>query len=334
MKIKFIAVLFLVFLSGCGAGDKNLDSRSYEKTEMESEKGVSANKAATNSAAPSTRKGEESGGGGKSDDWGDKKISTAQVSSDQSNKSKVETAPTERKIIRNADLELEADAPEEAQQKITSIAENKGGFVVESQKRNSHTTVTTRDTVTMTVRVPAEKFNESLDEIRKVASRVIVETVKGQDVTEEFVDIEARLKAKKALESQFLEIMKQGKTVEDALNVQRELANVRGEIEQIEGRLRFLQNQTSLSTIKIRLQTPTASSPSSSGFFYQLGNSISSGFDFALKFILALVYFVIAILPFLLFIVLPIFLLLRYFWRRFKNRKIAKEIIKEETETE
>ena len=55
----------------------------------------------------------------------------------------------------------------------------------------------------MTIRVPAEKFNETLDEIRKTASRVIVETVKGQDVTEEFIDIEARLKTKKALKSNF-----------------------------------------------------------------------------------------------------------------------------------
>ncbi len=202
--------------------------------------------------------------------------------------------------------------------------------MIESTQRNSSSSVTTRDEVTMTVRVPAAKFNESLDEIRKASSRVIVETVKGQDVTEEFVDIEARLKTKKALEAQFLEIMKQGKTVADALSVQRELADVRGEIEQIEGRKRFLENQTSLSTIKVRLQTPTAYSPSSSGFFYQLGNAISSGFDFALKFILGLVYFVIAILPFLIFVVLPIYLLLRYFWRRLRARKTAREIVEEE----
>ncbi len=94
----------------------------------------------------------------------------------------------------------------------------------------------------MTIRVPSEKFDETLNEIRKNSNRVIVETVKGEDVTEEFIDIEARLKTKKALEEQFLEIMKRSNSVEEALNVQRELAEVRGEIEQIEGRKRFLEN--------------------------------------------------------------------------------------------
>ena len=77
----------------------------------------------------------------------------------------------------------------------------------------------------MKVRVPAEKFTETVEEIRKTAARVVVETVKGQDVTEEFVDIEARLKAKKQLEAQMMEIMKRAGSVEDALNVQKELVD-------------------------------------------------------------------------------------------------------------
>lgn len=314
MKTKFIVFSLLFFLTGCGAEAPSQRDATY-----------SANKPA--SSAPSDAKASEGG-------RGEKSAITTQVSLEQADKSKAETVPTERKIIRNADLSLEADSPEESQQKITAIAESKGGFVVESTQSSSSSTVKTRDVVTMTVRIPAAKFNESLDEIRKASNRVLVETVKGQDVTEEFVDIEARLKTKKALEEQFLEIMKQGKTVADALQVQRELANVRGEIEQIEGKKRFLENQSSLSTIKIRLQTPTTYSANSSGFFYQLGQAISSGFDFALNFILGLVTFLIAILPFVLFVVLPIYLLLRYFWRRLKARRAAKEIVEEEIKTE
>lgn len=315
MQTKFIALLILIFLTSCGAEAPKRSEVAYQN----------ANKsAAANSPAPS---GRNSGGGG------DQKASDVTI--DEADKSKTETVPAERKIIRNADLNLEANSPEESQQKITAIVESKGGFVIESTQSSSNSNVTTRDVVTMTTRVPAAKFNESLDEIRKTSNRVIVETISGQDVTEEFVDIEARLKTKKALEAQFLEIMKQGKTVADALQVQRELANVRGEIEQIEGRKRFLENQSSLSTIKIRLQTPAAYSPNSSGFFYQLKEAFSSGFNFALNFILGLVTFVIAILPFVLFVMLPIYLLLRYFWRRLRTRKVvAKEIVEEEIKTE
>ena len=332
MKIKFIALfLLLIFFTSCANREMASREAQIETDGVRKNSEYAANSAVPSATPVATDSSKNGGGGG----GGQQKApASAQVSLDQADKSQAETVPTERKIIRNADLSLEAALPEEAQQKISAIAESKGGFVVESQQSSSNSKVTIRDVVTMTVRVPAAKFNESLEEIRKVASRVIVETVKGQDVTEEFVDIEARLKTKKALEAQFLEIMKQGKTVEDALNVQRELANVRGEIEQIEGRKRFLENQSSLSTIKIRIQTPSTYSANSTGFFYQLGEAFSNGFDFALNFILGLVTFLIAILPFVIFIVLPIYLILRYFWRRFKIRKRAKEIVEEEIKSE
>ncbi|MEP7037434.1 MAG: DUF4349 domain-containing protein [Acidobacteriota bacterium] len=260
--------------------------------------------------------------------------SARKISLEQSEQSQNAPVVVERKIIRNADLTLEANSPEEAQQQISSIVDSKGGFVIESKQSSSDVQATTRDTVTMTLRVPAEKFDETLNEIRKTSSRVIVETVKGEDVTEEFIDIEARLKTKKALEEQFLEIMKRSNSVEDALNVQRELAEVRGEIEQIEGRKRFLENQASLSTIKISLQSPTAFSANSSGFFYQLKESVGNGYNAALNFILVLVTILIALLPFLLLVVLPIYLILRYFWRKREKRNLASEIARDEIKVE
>lgn len=305
MQKKLIIVLIFAFLTACGA--------------------ESASKSAQSDPTLTTRDASDGGGN---------KESKSEVSLEEADKSKTETAPVERKIIRNADLQLESFSPEEAQQKITTIAESKNGFVIESTQSSSSSEVKTRDVVTMTVRVPADKFNESLDEIRKTSSRVITETVTGQDVTEEFVDVEARLKAKKALEAQFLEIMKQGKTVEDALNVQRQLAEVRGEIERIEGRLRFLENQTSLSTIKIRVLAPTSYSPNSEGFFYQLKESFSSGFNFALNFVLGLITIIVAILPFLIIIVLPCFFIIRYFVKKNKKEKTAKEIVEEEIKGE
>jgi hypothetical protein len=256
------------------------------------------------------------------------------ISLEQSDQTQTARTAIERKIIRNADLVLEANAPEEAQNKITAIAESKGGFVIESSQSSSDAQATTRDTITMTIRVPTAKFNETLDEISKTSSRVIVETVKGQDVTEEFIDIEARVKTKKALEEQFLGIMKQSKSVEDALNVQRELADVRGEIEQIEGRKRFLENQSSLSTVKIKLQSPTAFSPNSSGFFYQFKQAVSTGFSGASSFILAFVTALIAFMPFLLFIVLPLYLVIRYFLKKNRKQKLAHEIAREEIKNE
>ena len=309
-KIKFAVVLLFVFLTACAN-----ESASYNSS-----------KTVSNTAMNAANTG--GGGGGREEPIAQK------ISLEDADKSQTMPIPVERKIIRNADLSLEANSPEETQQKIGAIAESKGGFVIESTQSSSDVKATTRDTVTMTIRVPAAKFNETLEEIRKAANRVIVETVKGQDVTEEFIDIEAQLKTKKALEEQFLEIMKRSNSVEDALNVQRELANVRGEIEKIEGRKRFLENQASLSTIKIKLQSPTAFSANSQGFFNQLKESIGNGFDAALSFILGLVTVLIALLPFFIFIVLPIYLVLRYLSRKRRKRNLASEIAREEIKVE
>ncbi len=322
-KTKILFVLLAAVLSGCA------------ETASKSSSKPAANSVSYSQTAPVTQNNEvaeklksvtNSGGGG-----GRTEQVSQQTSLDQIENSQTPPTAVTRKIVRNADLQLESDSPEQAQQKITAIAESKAGFVVESQQSSSDQRAgATRDIVTMTVRVPSEKFTETLEEIRKTASRVVVETIKSDDVTEEFIDIEAQLKAKKALEVQFLEIMKRANTVEDALDVQRQLADVRGEIEKIEGRKRFLENQASLSTIKIRLQTPTTFTENSTGFFERFKQAFGSGFDTALNFILGLVSFLIAILPFLIFIVLPLYFVVKYFLKKQQKQKTAIEIAKEE----
>ncbi|MBX3288014.1 MAG: DUF4349 domain-containing protein [Acidobacteria bacterium] len=322
---KLSAIVFFtvsgLLLSGCmGAGDR-AESPQFGAYDVAS---------ASNTAAPSAFEGERGTGSG----GGGKEAKEQSIPLDGSGRTSQPAVPSERKIIRNADLSLESETPEEVQNKIAAIAESKGGFVIESQQRTSDRRSAKRDTVTMSVRVPAEKFAEAVDEIRKAAGRVLVETVKGQDVTEEFIDIEATLVAKRSLETQFLEIMKRANSVEDALNVQRQLSEVRAEIEKIEGRKRFLQDQASLSTIKVTIQTPAAISANSAGFFTKLTESINSGLDAATGFVLGLVTLIIALLPFLLFICLPLFFIIRYFWRKAMRRKMAEEIVREEIANE
>lgn len=242
-----------------------------------------------------------------------------------------ESHASDRKIIRNAELSLEADDPEDAQRKITAVAELRGGFVVESQQSSSEIKSTTRDTVTMTVRVPADRFSDTLADIRNTSTRVVLETVKGQDVTEEFIDIEAQIKAKKALEQQFMEIMKRANTVGDALHVQSQLADVRGEIERIEGRKRFLENQSSMSTIKIRLQTARVfAAATSAGFGGRLSDSFTAGADVAMNFVLGLVTVFVALLPIGMIVGLPAFLFFRYVWKRQSGPRSVVEIAEDE----
>ena len=152
-KVKFTIVLLFAFLPACSS----LENSSSKVTNTSAD---------TASIVPNEQP---------RDIIKNSSANTAQpqkISLEETDKS--QTAPTviERKIIRNAELNLEANSPEETQQKISAIAAQQGGFVIESTQSSSDVKTTTRNVVTMTVRVPSAKFNETLDEIRKTASRV------------------------------------------------------------------------------------------------------------------------------------------------------------------
>jgi len=227
----------------------------------------------------------------------------------------------ERKIIRNANLTVEVASPAEAQRKIASIAESHQGFVVtsESTQRTAEDKTKPEVTINLVIRVPAVQFNQIMEEIRAVGTRVAQEKTTGQDVTEEFIDLEARIKNQKALEAQFLEIMKRAGKVADALEVQRELADVRTEIEKLEGRGRFLENQASLSTINVTLQTPIQIL-NATGFWYSVKAAFTDGVDVAAAIVVFLIRAIVALLPILALIVLPIALITRLVVRRFGRR--------------
>jgi len=235
----------------------------------------------------------------------------------------------DRKIIRNANLTMEVNSTTEAQQRVTSIAESHGGFVVTSESKQREDADPAKRTldIKLVVRIPATQFGVALDEIRKLANNLREENVTGQDVTEEFIDLEARIKTQRALELQFLEIMKQARKVEDALEVQRQIADVRTDIEKLEGRKRFLENRASLSTITINIEAPRPMvAVSTTGFGRELRDSVSDAIDVGSAVILFLIRFVIVMIPIGLFVLLPLGLVVRYLVRRAKRIRLAEAL--------
>ena len=235
----------------------------------------------------------------------------------------------DRKIIRNANLTMEVDSTTDTQHKVTTIAEAHGGFVVTSeakQREDSDPAKRTLD-IKLVVRVPADRFGSALDQIRSLAGTLREEAVTGQDVTEEFIDLEARIRTQKALELQFLEIMKQARKVEDAMEVQRQIAEVRTEIEKLEGRKRFLENRSSLSTITVNIEAPKMIAVNTTGFGRDLRDSVSVGLDLGSAILLFLVRAVIVMVPVTLFLLLPLGLLFRYFVRRAQRMRLAESLI-------
>ncbi len=231
------------------------------------------------------------------------------------------TEPIDRKIIRNGELTLETESPTEGLRKITAAAESHGGFVVTSEFKQNPVAAGAKpsQSVTVVARVPASQFASALDQIRNAGERVIQEKVSGQDVSEEYLDIEARLRNKKALEGQFLEIMKQARKVEDALAVQSQLADVRTEIERLEGRRRFLENQAALSTITTTLQMPQPIiAATTTGFGTTIKHACGDAVDTAASIVLFVIQAVIVLVPITFLFGLPVWVV----WRALRRRVV------------
>jgi hypothetical protein len=241
-------------------------------------------------------------------------ISTVQASAQAS----------DRKIIRDATLTIETESPTEGLRQITAIAENNGGFIVTSDLKQNDGGVQGRATQTVTViaRIPATRFETALAQIHSFGGRVISEKVSGQDVSEEYLDLEARLRTKKALEAQFLEIMKQARKVTDALEVQSQLGEVRTEIERLEGRRRFLENQAALSTITVTLQMPQPIiAASTTGIGTTIKRAFGDAVDTAASIVLFVIQAVIVLVPIAIFFGLPGWLVWRVVRRRISLRR-------------
>lgn len=252
-----------------------------------------------------------------------------QVSLSEVDKAEVTNEAADRKIIRNADITIEVDSTTDAQQRVTSIAESNGGFVVTSeakQRANVDPAKRTLD-IKLVVRIPATRFGSALDQIKQLAGNITQANVSGQDVTEEFIDLEARIRTQKALELQFLEIMKQARKVEDALEVQRQIADVRTDIEKLEGRKRFLENRSSLSTITVNIQAPkVVEVVNPTGFWRTVRDSVTESLELASEMLLFFVRFVIVMVPIGVFVILPLVLIFRYLIRRAKRMRLAQAL--------
>ncbi|MCA1815390.1 MAG: DUF4349 domain-containing protein [Acidobacteria bacterium] len=255
------------------------------------------------------------------------KYDTQKISFDPNAQQPVTVVP-DRKVIRNAELTIELDSPVEAQRRIASIAESHGGFVVTSESRQDDRArgAQAAQIVSVEMRVPAADFDAVINAVRGVGGRVRDEKISGKDVTEEYIDLEARLKAQRALEAQILEIMKRAQRVSDALEVNEQLAQVRSEIERLEGRRRFLENQSSLSTIKITIEPPAPLvSAETTGFFSNVRRAFGDGVDFAAALVVGVIRVVVTLLPVAVLLCLPAWLAWRYLRRRLRRARAVED---------
>lgn len=313
MRFAPILLLVLLLTSACGMGD-------------------SAPPAGIEASSPTTTTSRAGEGGGRAEKSAEPMPSSSQPRSASAAQTVTDTTVPltdadgsraageafDRKIIRNAEIALEVEEPAPAQQRISAIAESNGGFIVTSEIKQSGASTTN---VTIVMRIPADKFGAAVEAIRTGGGTVLREKITGQDVTEEFIDLEARIRTKVALEQQFLEIMKQARSVTDALEVQTQISEVRTEIERLEGRKRFLQNQSSLSTITVNLSSPSpVVRTESSGFMSAIKRAFGDAIDVGSNIIIAFIRFIGVSLPVFILIILPLLVILRLAWKYARRR--------------
>ena len=159
-------------------------------------------------------------------------------------------ADTDRRLVKTGYMTLEVSDITEAIAGITRVANELNGYVVSSDQSGDKDITYGR----IAIRVPSDRFNEALDRLRKLAVKVPNESTSSQDVTEEYTDLQAQLRNLEATEAQYLELLKKAEKVEDMLAVQRELSNVRGQIEQIKGRIQYLERTSDMALIEVNLQ--------------------------------------------------------------------------------
>jgi hypothetical protein len=155
-----------------------------------------------------------------------------------------------RMLIWTAELTLEVKNETEAAGKATELVRTAGGYIEEESK-------TSFGTVSLRIRVPADAFERMIADLEKLG-KVDYRSVKGRDVTEEYIDVEARLKNKMALRDSLKVLLEKAAEVKDVLAVETELNRVQGDIDSMEGRMKSLKEQADLATIELKLNAPMA----------------------------------------------------------------------------
>jgi hypothetical protein len=165
----------------------------------------------------------------------------------------VTPAPIARKLIRTGSAGLEVKAVPEAVAQVKAWVEEAGGYVGDESESEDGYGV---KTAYLTCRVPAEQLDALVERLKELGEVERVQ-LSAQDITEQYFDLEIRLANQRRLEARLLELLeRRTNELSDLLEIEREAARVRGEIEQLEGRQRFWDNQVALSTLQVELHEP------------------------------------------------------------------------------
>lgn len=245
LKTTILVLLALLTLAGCGGG---AGSTAQNSASMPMATSAPAATAAPAAGAPAESSAGYAVDGGKA--------------ANQPGAQPQQPA-TERMVIKNAQMSIQVEKVREAETLVRAKVQELGGYIVQTQTYGSDE----NSTVIITFRVPAAQFDNALNGVKGVAYKVVGQTIGGEDVTEEFVDLDSRLRNLEATRTRLLDLLEKATKVEDALQVNQALTDVQGQIEQIQGRMKYLQQSAAMSTITVEMsRVPTTPIVSEEGW--------------------------------------------------------------------
>ncbi|MFZ5879705.1 MAG: DUF4349 domain-containing protein [Chloroflexota bacterium] len=205
----------------------------------------------------------------------------------------------ERLVVVTGDLELIVPNVETSLEQVAALAKESGGYVLQSSANSADKW----QSAEITIRVPADQFDALLGRVKALGSQVLRENLQGRDVTEEYVDMEGRLKGLRTTLAQLDQLMEKAQTVEEALRVSVERGKIQEQIEQTLGRMQYLENQAALATLTVSLST-TPALPERTPLAWQPSATVEN----ASRFLASLGYFFGDLLIWTVIVILPIVL--------------------------
>lgn len=237
-------------------------------------------------------------------------------------------APIERKLIYTADLTIEVQKFDPINDKISETVKNMGGYIANSTIRLGSRE---EKSGTIIVKIPALQFDRAIM-IFSGLGIVKQKNVRGQDVTEEYFDTEARLKSAEMLKERYEKLLDKAKDIKDMLTIEQEINRIQTEIERQQGHLKLLNNLVSFSTITLNVGEPLVVVQHEKGFFGILKDSIRDLLENLVKSIAGFIASLGVLIPFAILILIA-FYVIRFLYRRIKKsamkQKAKEEVYKE-----
>lgn len=209
-------------------------------------------------------------------------VSESEVMMAKANAPQTETS-VDRKLIRTGSLNMTVAEIDKAKGEIASICKDYNAYIASELQ----TEYADRQEYEQVIRIPAASFDLVLNKIENVGEDVKNKHILTSDVTEEFIDKEARIKTKRELENRYREILKQARDVSDILSIEAQLNNVRAEIESMEGRLNYLRNQVAFSTLTLTYYQPIGAE---FGFGSKTLAALGNGWDMLLVLLIGILH--------------------------------------------